>query len=69
MAAFAMPFMEKRPHHRTLHHVAWVWLVHARIARAVRQRDAKAGAAMVGPPHQRKLTRRIGRIRQACLGQ
>jgi len=29
-------------HHRTLSHVAQVWLVHARIARAVRRKDAKA---------------------------
>ncbi|MEN6496439.1 MAG: GntR family transcriptional regulator [Thermoguttaceae bacterium] len=32
----------QRTHHRTLHHVAWVWLVHARIARAVRRRDPQA---------------------------
>lgn len=31
-----------RTHHRTLHHVAWVWLFHARIVRAVRRRDARA---------------------------
>lgn len=29
-------------HRRDLHHLAWVWLVHARIARAVQQRDARA---------------------------
>ena len=38
----------KTTHHRTLHHVAWVWLVHARIARAVRQRDAKAAQRWLG---------------------
>ncbi len=26
-------------HERDLHHVAWVWLAHARIAQAIRQRD------------------------------
>ncbi len=31
-----------RSHRRGLHHVAWVWLVHARIARAVLRRDAQA---------------------------
>lgn len=31
-----------RSHQRDLHHVAWVWLQHARVARAVRQRNAKA---------------------------
>lgn len=31
-----------RTHHRTLHHVAWVWLFHARVLRAVRRRDANA---------------------------
>ena len=30
-----------RTHQRDLHHLAWVWLVHARIARAVRRRDPK----------------------------
>src|SRR5688572_13131253 len=29
-------------HQRDLHHVAWVWLLHARVARAVRQRDPDA---------------------------
>lgn len=29
-------------HERDLHHVAWVWLHHARVARAVRQRDSMA---------------------------
>lgn len=28
-----------RSHQRDLHHVAWVWLQHARVARAVRRRD------------------------------
>lgn len=28
-----------RSHERDLHHVAWVWLHHARVARAVRRRD------------------------------
>jgi DNA-binding GntR family transcriptional regulator len=28
-----------RSHQRDLHHVAWVWLMHARVARAVRRRD------------------------------
>lgn len=32
----------QRTHHRTLHHVAWVWLVHARVARAIRRRDPQA---------------------------
>lgn len=31
-----------RSHRRDLHHVAWVWLAHARIALAVRRRDARA---------------------------
>jgi DNA-binding GntR family transcriptional regulator len=31
-----------RSHERDLHHVAWVWLQHARVARAIRQRDAAA---------------------------
>ncbi|WP_051946062.1 GntR family transcriptional regulator [Verrucomicrobium sp. BvORR106] len=31
-----------RSHQRDLHHVAWVWRHHARVARAVRQRDAAA---------------------------
>lgn len=31
-----------RSHQRDLHHVAWVWRHHARVARAVRQRDATA---------------------------
>ncbi len=31
-----------RSHRRDLHHVAWVWLAHARIALAVRRRDAQA---------------------------
>ncbi|MEZ0389120.1 MAG: GntR family transcriptional regulator [Verrucomicrobium sp.] len=31
-----------RSHQRDLHHVAWVWRHHARVARAVRRRDAKA---------------------------
>jgi DNA-binding GntR family transcriptional regulator len=31
-----------RSHRRDLHHVAWVWLAHARIARAVQRRDARA---------------------------
>lgn len=31
-----------RSHQRDLHHVAWVWLLHARVARAVRRRDAHA---------------------------
>lgn len=31
-----------RSHQRDLHHVAWVWLQHARVARAVRRRDAGA---------------------------
>ncbi len=30
-----------KTHRRDLHHLAWAWLVHARIARAVRQRDSK----------------------------
>jgi len=30
-----------RTHRRDLHHLSWVWLVHARIARAVRKHDAK----------------------------
>ncbi|MEA1951238.1 MAG: GntR family transcriptional regulator [Planctomycetota bacterium] len=30
-----------RTHQRDLHHLAWVWLVHARIARAVRRREPK----------------------------
>jgi DNA-binding GntR family transcriptional regulator len=29
-------------HHRDLHHLSWVWLMHARIARAIAQRDARA---------------------------
>ncbi len=29
-------------HERDLHHVAWVWLHHARVARSVRRRDAVA---------------------------
>ena len=29
-------------HRRDLHNVAWAWLVHARIARALRRRDARA---------------------------
>jgi len=29
-------------HQRDLHHVAWVWLQHARVARAVRQRNPEA---------------------------
>lgn len=29
-------------HQRDLHHVAWVWLQHARVARAVRRRDPEA---------------------------
>ncbi|MBN2295312.1 MAG: GntR family transcriptional regulator [Pirellulales bacterium] len=29
-------------HKRDMHHLAWVWLVHARVARAVRQRDSKS---------------------------
>jgi DNA-binding GntR family transcriptional regulator len=33
-----------RSHQRDLHHVAWVWLLHARVARAVRRRDAVAAA-------------------------
>jgi DNA-binding GntR family transcriptional regulator len=37
-----------RTHHRTLHHVAWVWLVHARIAHAVRRRNAKAAQYWLG---------------------
>lgn len=31
-----------RSHERDLHHVAWVWLQHVRVARAVRRRDATA---------------------------
>lgn len=31
-----------RSHCRGLHHVAWVWLIHARIARAVLRRDPQA---------------------------
>jgi DNA-binding GntR family transcriptional regulator len=31
-----------RSHQRDLHHLAYVWLDHARVARAVRQRDAAA---------------------------
>ncbi|MEY4484463.1 MAG: hypothetical protein RL693_1915 [Verrucomicrobiota bacterium] len=31
-----------RSHERDLHHVAWVWLQHARVARALRQRDPDA---------------------------
>jgi DNA-binding GntR family transcriptional regulator len=31
-----------RSHERDLHHVAWVWLQHARVAQAVWQRNAKA---------------------------
>lgn len=31
-----------RSHQRDLHHVVWVWLLHARVARAVRRRDADA---------------------------
>jgi len=31
-----------RSHERDLHHVAWVWLQHAHVARAVRRRDAQA---------------------------
>jgi DNA-binding GntR family transcriptional regulator len=31
-----------RSHRRDLHHVAWVWRYHARVARAVRRRDADA---------------------------
>lgn len=31
-----------RSHQRDLHHVAWVWLQHARVARAVRRRDPDA---------------------------
>lgn len=31
-----------RSHERDLHHVAWVWLQHARVARAVRRRDPQA---------------------------
>ncbi len=33
-----------RSHERTLHHVARVWLEHARVTRAIRQRDATAAA-------------------------
>lgn len=29
-------------HERDLHHVAWVWLHHARVARSIRQRDPVA---------------------------
>lgn len=32
----------QKSHHRDLHHLAWVWLMHARIARAIKNRDAKA---------------------------
>jgi DNA-binding GntR family transcriptional regulator len=31
-----------RSHQRDLHHVSWVWLQHARVARAVRRRDPDA---------------------------
>jgi len=31
-----------RTHRRDLHHLAWVWLVHARIARAVLKHDPRA---------------------------
>ncbi|RBP45845.1 DNA-binding GntR family transcriptional regulator [Roseimicrobium gellanilyticum] len=31
-----------RSHERDLHHVAWVWLQHARVARSIRQRNAAA---------------------------
>lgn len=34
-----------RSHRRGLHHVAWVWLIHARIARAVLRRDPQAARA------------------------
>lgn len=33
-----------RSHERDLHHVAWVWLAHARVAEAIRRRDP--GAAL-----------------------
>jgi len=32
----------QQSHHRDLHHLAWVWLLHARIARAIGRRDSKA---------------------------
>ena len=38
----------KRTHHRTLRHLAWVWLVHTRVARAVRRRDARAAQRWLG---------------------
>ena len=31
-----------RSHRRDLHHLAWVWLIHSRIVRAVRRRDGRA---------------------------
>ena len=36
-----------RTHFRDLHHVAWVWLIHARIARAVRKHDARQAVRLM----------------------
>ena len=36
-----------RSHQRDLHHVAWVWLQHARVVRAVRQRDPVAAQRLL----------------------
>ena len=36
-----------RTHFRDLHHVAWVWLIHARIAKAVRKHDAKQAVRLM----------------------
>ena len=47
-----------RTHFRDLHHVAWVWLLHARIARAVANPRRQTGGSADAATHSREPQRR-----------
>lgn len=55
-----------RSHRRDLHHVAWVWRYHARVARAVRRRDANTAQRHLMRHMQESMTAAVEAYDARC---
>jgi DNA-binding GntR family transcriptional regulator len=58
-----------RSHQRDLHHVAWVWLQHARVARAVRQRNPKVAQRYLERHMQASMAAALEAYDAQCAGR
>lgn len=58
-----------RSHERDLHHVAWVWLGHARVARAIRKRDPKDALRALERHMRVSMDAALQAYDQGCAGR